>query len=181
MFSITFKITSSPHKPVPYENYICSDTLTKALKPFYWSVSMGDGICVMRCWSTWVITLYDRLRALNLRNVNKPAARPVCLSSEPRPECQCQNKLCGPPSPSLSPHPTIGPVLQQTVSRTIHERPAAAMNNSRSLVHLSTKARQTDGWTQKKKKKRWMESYHIRSHSQIPLAYVSLASKTRAQ
>ncbi len=29
--------------------------------------------CETRCWSTWAITLYDWLCALNLRNVNEPA------------------------------------------------------------------------------------------------------------
>lgn len=48
---------------------------------------------------------------------------------------------------SLSPDPTTQPVLQQTVSRTFHARPAAAANNSRSVVHLSTKERQTDSRT----------------------------------
>ena len=68
--------------------------------------------------------------------------------SELRPglACRCQNELCGSPTPLTWPH-TPYSVLQQTVSRTIHERPAAAVNNSRALVHLSTKGRQTDGRT----------------------------------
>lgn len=43
-------------------------------------------------------------------------------------------------------------VLQQTVSRTIHVRPTAAVNNSRSVVNLSTKAeadRRLDVWMKK--------------------------------
>lgn len=50
-------------------------------------------------------------------------------------------------SDSVSPDPTTQPVLQPTVSRTIHARPTAKVNNSRSVVHVSTKGRQTDGWT----------------------------------
>lgn len=110
---------------------------------------------VMRCWSTWTITLYDGPCALNLRNVNEPASPSGSLFSpglSVSVERDCLD-LSIYLSPSLSPDLTTQPVLQQTVSRTIHARPTAAVNNGRSVVHLSTKERQTDGH---ENEKRWM-------------------------
>lgn len=124
-----------------YETKSCYQSLALLLE-------INQNHYVMRCWSTWAIILYDRLCALNLRNVNEPAGLSGSLLS-PGPSVSVKRDCLDLPlSPSLSltwPHnPTDSNRLFPEQSM---RGPAAAVNNSRSVVHLSTKERQTDGWT----------------------------------